>query len=1138
MLIGLFTLIIFLLKPSVYSETWYFGLNEDNPDGKGCGKNITNPCQDFYETCQKTREGDSIILVGDFDDQPVPLCPSTNNNITNRIIRIEHSLQIKSHSYRVKLVCNQPRGFTITGDRTKLILDNIRFTNNIQKKKCVLPSKGFIHVDNANLVIKRCVFSKYCAAITSSFTNENVTYNVYIQSSVFLKNMFAISGDHLERASFNITKTLFVGTTSKDFTSYAVSLQSSDGLVFNLESCTIREFHQGISLTFQYGEYNVLISSTHFSYIEGQVIIAKFSKNVDEEESTFKVVNSTFVNNKGLFSSALHLLVTELDETRVVAKVSDSTFINNEGRALFGTLYVNGVILKLSNSFFGNNVAGEFHSSIQGFGGAIYIETDTTVLATNTTFRNNSCSGFGGAIFSRGSFSCINCTFYGISISNTMRPLLGDILYATSNLTLINTTWYSLAYDDGRNRPLIWHPGSPTVESWKILVSGSFIASCPDGHNISESGVIREKYDFTKRLTLRCKPCPRNKYSLNSGFLRVIQENGVISHKEETKAMCYPCRYGGVCTHGSIRPQANYYGYRIGSSDSNEVRFMSCPSGYCCRGKDCKRFDSCHVNRTGFLCGRCKKGLSENLINASCIAPNQCDDLWILIIYLFFGAAYIISFMYLDYIGFFIKSQLMWWEQHIQLKGDLDEYEKLTPDGSSQQISDRDETDNIGDLITPALDVFEALRTKKEPDVFTDFVSLAFYFFQMFLLIRMRESIVLEYLVTQLRSLYSSFFTLSIEANNNPLVICPIPNLTAISKLMLIKSFSFYVLGLLSVFHALVHLVQIKEEWNNQRTIHFSIRLKVATIRIIQLAYATLTTTAMTLVSCVNINKKFVLLIDGSVQCYTWWQFIIFVIIIGWVLPFPVTLMQSLVALKKNYITYHQFILAWVFPLPYLCWSFYQWYKRREKRRMRTRTDTTDAGHDTLEGDNFESEMDQSVREILYRMENPYKGKANHLTPEERAEYRGTNTPEPAFWSGVLIGRRLILIIVFSFIQAPVLRLYLALIICVIYLIHHMYYQPYLNKASNIVETLSSSVLIVFCSMNLFFAYSYVSDITPEKADETLTILFRWFEAIILVVLPTLVMFSLACLVLTRGFVLIWQCFRYLCCSYPKRIDR
>lgn len=620
---------------------------------------------------------------------------SIDNNITSRILRIKHSIQIVGDKkFRPQLTSNRPRLFEIvTNDDshrpTTVLFKNIKLASSSKKQGCTLPSRGFIHVVNSNLVIENMVMARFCAAITLSFTNTNKSipcYNLTIGITRFEKNMFALSGDHLERASINITRTVFIGTTSRDFTSYAVSLQSEHYLKFIFERCVVREFHQGVSLTFRNGQLHVNVDSSHFSEIEGQVIIAKFSKSVDEQNSTFFVRNSTFIDNKGLFSSALHLLVTEIDRTRIHATVSDSIFSNNEGRALFGTLYVNGIHLKIANSYFGHNIAGKMHSAIQGFGGAIYIETDTTVEAVDTVFRNNTCTGFGGSVFSRGSFRCRNCTFYGIAPRNYMKPLLGDILYATSNLTLRDTSWVSTAFEDTKSRPLIWHPGSPTIEDWKISVSGTLQVSCPDGHNISQSGVIRDKYDFTKRLTLCCKPCPRNEYSLDSGFLKVSQDNGNVSSKSERKAACYPCRYGGICSHGSIRPQSNYYGYRLGSRDSNEVRFMPCPSGYCCKGIECQKFDSCSANRSGFLCGQCKQGLSENLINANCIPPERCNDFWIIPVYLAAGVVYIIAFMYLDSIGFFIKSELLWWQQHITIKRDLETYEELKPNGTSEQL--------------------------------------------------------------------------------------------------------------------------------------------------------------------------------------------------------------------------------------------------------------------------------------------------------------------------------------------------------------------------------------------------------------------------------------------------------------------
>ena len=130
----------------------------------------------------------------------------------------------------------------------------------------------------------------------------------------------------------------------------------------------------------------------------------------------------------------------------------------------------------------------------------------------------------------------------------------------------------------------------------------------------------------------------------------------------------------------------------------------------------------------------------------------------------------------------------------------------------------------------------------------------------------MRESIVLEYIMACLRSIYSSIFTLSIQGNNEA-HLCPIPDLTAITKLLFVKSFACYVLGILFVFHTIVYLIQfllLQDLRRKEILIVFSIRLKVATIQILLIAYATLSTTVLTLVSCVPIDRKLVLLVDGT----------------------------------------------------------------------------------------------------------------------------------------------------------------------------------------------------------------------------------------------------------------------------------
>ena len=63
--------------------------------------------------------------------------------------------------------------------------------------------------------------------------------------------------------------------------------------------------------------------------------------------------------------------------------------------------------------------------------------------------------------------------------------------------------------------------------------------------------------------------------------------------------------------------------------------------------------------------------------------------------------------------------------------------------------------------------------------------------------------------------------------------------------------------------------------------------------------------------------------------------------------------------------------------------------------------------------------------------------------------------------------------------------------------------------------------------MNLFFAYSYVSDLPPETADENLSIIFRIIEATILIIIPTLGVFVGFLLFLTRVIKSVMQLVLY-----------
>ena len=77
------------------------------------------------------------------------------------------------------------------------------------------------------------------------------------------------------------------------------------------------------------------------------------------------------------------------------------------------------------------------------------------------------------------------------------------------------------------------------------------------------------------------------------------------------------CPLGANCT-GSIKALANYWGYRNLKDDF--VTMIRCPDGYCCKGNNTHdQINSCNTNRTGNICGQCKKGFSEALFSTQCL---------------------------------------------------------------------------------------------------------------------------------------------------------------------------------------------------------------------------------------------------------------------------------------------------------------------------------------------------------------------------------------------------------------------------------------------------------------------------------------------------------------------------------------
>ena len=110
----------------------------------------------------------------------------------------------------------------------------------------------------------------------------------------------------------------------------------------------------------------------------------------------------------------------------------------------------------------------------------------------------------------------------------------------------------------------------------------------------------------------------------------------------------------------------------------------------------------------------------------------------------------------------------------------------------------------------------------------------------------------------------------------------------------------------------------------------------------------------------------------------------------------------------------------------------------------------------------------------------------------------------PIPWEGFLIFRRLVIILLFTFVYDVSLRMCLVLVACVIILILHLVVMPFKRPFDNIMETLSLGILRIICG------FTYVKAIYNGGDEAALNLYPHLYSMIsiigtILVVNPLLV---------------------------------
>ncbi|XP_022785358.1 uncharacterized protein LOC111325754 [Stylophora pistillata] len=255
------------------------------------------------------------------------------------------------------------------------------------------------------------------------------------------------------------------------------------------------------------------------------------------------------------------------------------------------------------------------------------------------------------------------------------------------------------------------------------------------------------------------------------------------------------------------------------------------------------------------------------------------------------------------------------------------------------------------------------------------------------------------------------------------------------------------------------------------------------------LGYTVIATKSFSLLRCVDIGGERRLFFDSNIVCFQWWQYLLMGFACGHIVPFLFVLLWGSCKLYYKTISANNFLVACFFPLPLIIYWSYGFLHGKLRGAV-----TENAPPST--------DLKRYLEIVLYdsfkRLE---KGSELSLC-----------------WESVMIGRRLILAALKSFVSDPLPRVVIMNLLCVLFLIHHTLTLPFRDDIANIIETISLASIVVLGSANVFFA-SFVS-LGVSIDNKSLRHWWNVLQIIELVILSLVPICFL--LVLVVAFVSLW----------------
>ena len=1043
-----------------------------------CGDE-SNPCQNISYTVRERATGEDAVYVE----------AANSPYIIKETITIHHSLSLVGYkgNATIKVEYGLPLfqySIYLSSVKISILLNDLRFEGGsiIRNINGTFGHKFIIKISN-------CSFRNAPSAVVSAFQRDHVTdlgiiianssfYGcggiIYISSKV--RNLtIDVSGSFIRGS--------FLNQTGIDII-YAETVNTN----VNIVQTNFTYLRRCLALK------NVIFPASKVkATIHRSVFISSGEANGSiiaiGTPSSVLITNSTFEKNSG---------ISIFIYSNCFVRVKNCRFLFNRGRAFYQ------FAPKSSDTTF-TRCHFEGNGEVQ-YGGAIYNDLNGLCRFEKSIFKENTAFISGGTIYNSPfakQLQMINCQIY-VGRKAPSGGYSGEVLYVGSRKP---GTYVGCDNTFLKNVTISAPKGFDTYPSQRAMIFASKVCihnvtvRCPNGWNTSVFAFFPNYYETVKTS---CSACPPKTYSIHSSKVSVSS-----AFKEGYKIdplHCYPCPYGGQCGNGIVRPQNNFWGYQL-KDKLGEVRFVTCPVDYCCLGNQCQKYNSCNYNRVGTLCGQCREGFSEDTLTSNCIPNTECNKIWFWVIFGCAGILYAIFFMYMkeiiSYIGriFNLRRTLQFPKKRNDLEISLMQNEDIHGE-KMVSVSDNSRNTSANDKI-----------------VYSGLIKIIFFFYQiqpLFDTSHVTRQHVKDILWAS-REVTSSIFNLKILNGQygHRVGLCGFTGQQPVTKVVLKFSFIIYIIVVFGITGSLSEVLRWRKkgQGNEQSITPFQVRVVASLLQTLLLGYSVLTVSTMTLLRCQSVyGFDRVLFIDGNVSCLTQWQRILFVVIIIWIVPFPLAIYLSSRGLARRELSTKRVFLAISLPLVFVIQSIYFYCYHRKQNRNNNDSDFSNSHSDSEESDSNQNPYSNHTKAILDILQGPFR---KTLDPS-------TGNLAPFHWEAVLIFRRLALISIRTFVSNQVIQLYLMLLLLSFFLFHHEFVLPFSNRLLNKAESISLMCLCLLCAMGITKAYNYAYPLTSSQNFDVVLNFFSYVETFLLIIIPILIVFYILIAIIVRFLHAVW----------------